>query len=159
MRESKWFVFSWPVKVASLAVIALAFFAAAAQAEVVINETIPIRFDAFGCNGETVAVEGSIHLQFRITEDQAGGLHIASHTNINGSGTGLVTGTSYRFNEADNDELNVRALPVESTFTRHVNVIGAGQVPNFQIHLTQHITINANGELTADVINESTPCN
>ena len=134
---------------------------AAQQSDLVADIVIP--FTNSGtvnpCNGEVVSLSGTVNLRSHVTIDQNGGIHFNIHENTQGlSGTGLTTGAKYQVNSAEDQETNFKSLPAESTFTMHSNVIAQGSVPNFVFHLTTHVTVNANGEVTALVLNQSSDC-
>ena len=134
---------------------------AAQQSDLVADIVIP--FTNSGtinpCVPEAVSLTGNINFRSHLTFDQAGGVHLRVHENTQGlSGTGLTTGAKYQVNSAEDQETNFKAIPAESTFTMHSNVIAQGTVPNFVFHLTTHVTINANGEVTAMVLNQSSDC-
>jgi hypothetical protein len=91
---------------------------------------------------------------FRITTDANGGFHLnGGHTNFQGvTGVGLTTGRSYIFAAAVNDITNIRQVSVnEFTLVAHGRLITQGNEAN-QLASTQiHVTINANGQITADI--------
>ena len=134
---------------------------AAQQSDLVADIVIP--FTNSGtlnpCNGEVVSLSGTVNLRSHVTIDQNGGIHFNIHENTQGlSGTGLTTGAKYQVNSAEDQQTNFLSLPAESTFIMHSNVIAQGSVPNFVFHLTTHVTVNANGEVTALVLNQSSDC-
>jgi hypothetical protein len=55
------------------------------------------------CTGETVTLDGQVHISTSVTPNADGSFHIRVHSNTQGvSGTGDITGDSYRFNETEN---------------------------------------------------------
>jgi len=106
------------------------------------------------CDGaEAVELQGSVHLTAGVTQDQRGGLHLRVHVNYQGvTGTGTVSGATYEVPTTVNLNTNLGSA---TTFTTTVNVrfISHGSAPNFNMHQNVHITINANGEITAIVDN------
>lgn len=144
-----------------LGALGLVFVVHGSSADLVADTVIP--FTNSGtvnpCNGEVVQLSGSVNFRSHLTIDQNGGIHLVVHENAQGlSGVGCTTGAKYQVNSAEDQETNFKALPAESTFTMHSNVIGQGTVPNFVFHLTVHTTVNANGEVTALVLNTSSDC-
>jgi hypothetical protein len=135
--------------------------AAAQDPPMTFNERIP--FESSGaplCGGEEVTFSGTMHILTHVTVDEQGGSHSVFHTNFqNTSATGLTTGTKYVINESSTFAFNTRELPTEFTQTINGNLIGQGPAGNTGFHLTVHVTINANGEPTSEVINESIRCN
>ncbi len=137
----------------------------AAHADVITNTKVS--FTGFGVPnpclppGEMVLFSGELHTLFRLTVDPNGGFHLGIHENTQGlTGEGSLTGAKYRLNSTfDFDqELNIKSLPAESTTTNAVEVIGQGQAPNFILHITIHLTINANGEVTSTVAKIDSEC-
>ena len=122
------------------------------------------------CTGEYVGfAEGSIqHVVVRVEDDGDGGFHVRLHRNgRNYSGPGLEwtgsefvpTGTQYRGNSVFNQTVNVRPpFPVAFTVTSNVRVIQLGSGTNMMFHLLDHFTINANGDVTADLIDSWFVC-
>ena len=113
---------------------------------------------ANGGAGEEVALSGPIHDLFHLTFDGAGGVTLKVLDNRqNVSGTGLTTGTSYRGTGGTQAGDNVK---VGETLT-NVNtfqVIGQGPGNNFLVHDNFHVTVNADGTVTADHDNFSVDC-
>ena len=110
--------------------------------------------------GEPVLISGTLHILQHQTLSDAGNLHIKVHFQPQGaSGVGLVTGDEYRATGVTQEELNLNGpLPFTDTFINNFRIIGQGPDNNLLVHQTIHFTINANGELTADVVNTSVEC-
>jgi hypothetical protein len=149
----------WRVR-AVLPLLALALgmiWAAPANAEVVINERIPISATiGADCLGEPIAVEGFQMTVGTITEDASGGLHFTGHTNIHYSGTGLESGLRYQFAnvEQGHDLIAGAEGAVNITLTEVIRVIRQGEkalADDRAITLTFHVTVNPNGEVTTRV--------
>jgi len=146
-----------PVMVCSLAMVALLLTAVKTMAVVTTNIFIPINGTVFNpCNGETVTFSGVDHFTASVTFDGAGGFHIATHDNIHVTATGSL-GNSYEGNQEDTNEANGR-FGFEQTFVLTFSEIGTGSAPNFEQHVLQHITVNANGTLTVFVDNFTSNC-
>ena len=64
------------------------------------------------------------------------------------SGVGLTTGDKYQATGVTQDETNV-AAGQETTFINNFRLIGQGPGNNLLIHDVFHVTINANGDVTA----------
>ena len=79
-------------------------------------------------------------------------------------GTGQVTGQEYRIvgSPFGNTILHSgEPFPVTQTHVTTANVIGQGQPnpgPEFQIHIVEHFTVNANGDVTAEVVEFREQC-
>ena len=115
---------------------------------------------ANGGAGEDVALSGNLHVLFHFTEDGSGGLHIQVHENPGGiSGTGLVSGDKYRAVGEIRDAFNVKPpFLAEFSSVGNFRIIGEGPGNNFLVHETLHVTVNANGEVTAEVDILSVEC-
>jgi hypothetical protein len=109
------------------------------------------------CTGEDVLVSGSLHTVGQAVQDAHGGFHINGHITLQGiSGVGLSTGTTYHW--TGGARINVHygcgvdcSPPYEQTSGSNFQLIGQGSAPDEQVHALTHITVNANGELTANV--------
>ena len=113
---------------------------------------------AAGGAGEEVHLTGKVNQVFHSTVDSAGGAHVKVHMNDQGiSGTGLTTGDKYQRTGATNSEINVK-VGTEHTTVFTLNLIGQGNGNNLLIRLMEHITVNANGIVTAEVENISVEC-
>ncbi len=103
---------------------------------------------------EPIAYSGADHLVIRVTSDGAGGFYDAFHRNILVTGTGLTSGTSYILNaEIDMNEHVAATSTVPYTFTSvGTNVfVSQGSLPNADVEDINHLTIDANGNITADI--------
>lgn len=139
----------------------------AAQAETFTsNDFVPFNATVFvpcanGGAGEDVDLSGTIHEQFHITINK-NRVSIKSHFQPQGvSGVGQTTGDTYRAVGVTQEH---QSLPLTNgaanfTFINNFRIIGQGPGNNFQVHQTIHVTVNANGEVTSEVINESISCN
>jgi hypothetical protein len=109
--------------------------------------------------GELVLLEGSLHLVTHFTEDGAGGFHVMNEANPQGvSGTGLTSGDKYQGTGVTRSNFNVHGIPFNQTFVNNFRIIGEGPGNNLLIHQNVHITVNANGQVTAMVDNFSAEC-
>jgi hypothetical protein len=111
--------------------------------------------------GEFVQLDGELHILVHTTIDDNGGIHLKSHFQPQGfGGVGLTTGDRYRGVGVTQDALTVHpgGFPATSTFVNNFRMIGQGPGNNFQVHQNVHMTVNANGDVTANVNNSSTTC-
>jgi len=121
---------------------------------------IPLSTTEFSpCTGEFIFIEGFVHLQSQITET-ANGTQAEFHLLLNGRGTGLTSGNQYLFHEvsAHTVRFNSQFLPVVETVTITYRLLGVGQVEDFQVKATFHITINPNGQVTVNFDKASMEC-
>jgi hypothetical protein len=110
--------------------------------------------------GEPVLISGTLHILQHQTVSDAGNVHVKVHFQPQGAGgVGLITGDAYRATGVTQEEFNINGpLPITDTFINNFRIIGQGPDNNLLVHQTIHITINANGELTAEVVNTSVEC-
>lgn len=123
-----------------------------------------------GCAGEYVGfASGSIqHVVADSRSDGSGGYHVRFHRNgqhYNGPGLSWngsawePTGTEYVGTSVLNYSENVKPpFPAEYTFTERVRLIQKGPGPDSFVNIVDHITVNANGDVTADVIDVFITC-
>jgi hypothetical protein len=141
--------------------VLLAFMPATASAAVVTNVRVPLNLTVFSpCNGDVIAVTGEIHLLASSTSDGAGGFHVTFMDNVSGvTGVGSISGATYHGVGGDWFSGNARPpFPVVLTQTDVFALISAGSAPNFVVTDTVHITVNADGTLTANVARFSVAC-
>jgi hypothetical protein len=146
---------------ALLLAAALCLVPVTSSAAVVQNVQVPINITVFNpCTGDLIAVSGSIHLLATMTQEQ-GGFHISFMDNVSQvTGTGSVTGVAYHGVGGDWFTANVRPpFPVEFTATDVFGLISQGPSPNLVVTDTFHITVNADGTMTANVSRFSLSCN
>jgi hypothetical protein len=110
-------------------------------------------------SGELVDLIGIVHAVFSITHDANGGLHIATHFNNAGvSGIGLTTGDKYQASGGDYFVSNSGGTENEFTFVNNFLMTAPGSGNNLRIHELVHVTVNANGEVTAEIENITVDC-
>jgi|SRR5215469_17277931 len=127
---------------------ALLLLVAVNAAASVVNVSIPISGALISpCNGATITYSGSDHSVFSIMSDGAGGFHVVEHDNIHVTATD-DQGNSYVGDQSVNNTFNAR-VGVENTFLFTLTLITQGSAPNVQQIFVSHITINANGTVTA----------
>jgi hypothetical protein len=133
-----------------------------AQTEIT-NEFVPLFGATFvpcanGGAGETVFYEGTLHEVTRATESASGNFSITFHSNPQGvKGTGEITGDIYQGTGSSTATFTMgpgQTVAIASSF----QLIGPGTDNNFRLHVTAHLTVNANGEVTSEVDNFSAEC-
>jgi hypothetical protein len=118
------------------------------------------------CIDEPVLVTGYLQTTVNITQDASGGLTtVQTSTSQNLHGTGLTTGQEYRLVGApfNNTISHSSSDSGVITFTNEAeaNVIGQGQPasgPVARVRITEHVTVDANGNVTAVVSQGSQEC-
>lgn len=140
---------------------ALSLVPGSASAAVIQNITVPLNQTVFSpCTGDVFQATGSIHLVETMTFDGSGGFHAAFMDNVSQvTGVGSVTGATYHGVGGGWFTVNGRLpFPIEATETDVFGLISAGSTPNLVVTATFHITINANGTITANVARFSAAC-
>lgn len=143
--------------------------ASAAQAEATTTRRVfsyPVDFTTFvpclnGGAGEWIALTGSAQFVYVSTTDPTGAQHIEELTiNQQISGVGLTSGDVYRLAGVHRSGFNARygGSPGEFDVINAFHLIRVGGGAVLAIHETSHVTVNANGELTAHVENFSIVC-
>jgi len=151
--------------IALLAVLSLVgvFSITTALAEVTTNVKIPYAVSVFvPCAndgaGELVDLSGTLHVLLLVTVDSDSGFHAKSHHQPQGvSGIGQTTGAKYQATGVTQTQFNGK-LGYETTYVNNFRIIGQGPGNNFMIHQNVHVTVNANGEITANVDNFRVEC-
>ena len=113
---------------------------------------------ANGGAGEDVHLTGTIHDLFHITLDSSGGITVKTHDNPQGvTGTGLTTGATYQGTGVTQDQFTAHVRS-EETFVNNFRIVGQGPGNNYLVHENFHVTVNANGDVTATHDNFSVEC-
>jgi hypothetical protein len=127
------------------------------------NEKVPTDIAVFidcanGGAGDEVFLSGNLHILFHGTFDGSGGVHLKSHFQPQGiSGYSLVTGAKYQATGETQDHFNLK-VGSQFTYVNNFKIIGQGPGNNFLVHENLHLTVNANGTVTASVDNFSITC-
>jgi hypothetical protein len=118
------------------------------------------------CTGEPVVATGFVHTVADVRFGTDGSLHDQYHFNLQGvTGTGLTTGAKYTVQEewnvgtnADDDHSTTHHIfRQQYVRTGNTGTVLAGD--DFYIYFRLHITMNANGQMTAFRIEtEEEPC-
>jgi hypothetical protein len=109
------------------------------------------------CNGEMVATEAEQFENITLVTNE-NGTHFSIVTNIQGTGTGLTTGAKYQLSAVSNGHNAEGSGADNQTLWQDFVFNGQGDVPNFLVQLTEHFTINSNGELVVDFRKLNTKC-
>jgi hypothetical protein len=140
------------------------FGARPASAGIIANTAIPFEQVvsvpcADGGSGEDVLLTGFLHVLITETVDHEGSVHTTTHFQPMGvAGTGLTTGDVYHATGITRDAVNGLDVPREETFVNNFRLIGEGKGNNLLIHEVSHVTIDANGFVTALVDRVSVEC-
>jgi hypothetical protein len=126
-------------------------------------QKIPVdRTEFFRCAadgaGEFVHITGQLNVISKFIEDNAGGSHALVHFNYQGvSGTGLTTGDQYRVISNNAQQNNIKVVD-EITQVETFRLVSQGGETNLLFQVTAHITFNADGTVTVQVINTNIEC-
>jgi hypothetical protein len=142
-----------------VALAALAAPSAAAAAGATVTRS-PISASTFvpcalGGAGEQVLVQGTITTVLMTSTDAAGGTHFVLRSNYDSLvGSGQTSGTLYHAVATEGSLSHnfdpFTGPPYNFTFTEHVRFVGAGPGNDFTVTVLNHVTVNANDEVTAD---------
>jgi hypothetical protein len=112
------------------------------------------------CTGEHIAYTVTERLDIYIHSDATGGFHGTIHQVFKGTGVGLTSGTNYVISEVIVEEENASAtnLGFEFNSSDNFSLNSQGSMPNERAIVTQHITVNANGNVTVDRFNITDDC-
>jgi hypothetical protein len=131
--------------------------AAASATTTITNETFPVDTVIFGdCFGE-LHVTGVSHVVSVVTVDDTGGTHVQSRETFRYVGTNLTTGDVYRATGtvSGGSTSNEPVFTVTSVITEHfISPTG----PDLLVDIIFHVTVNANGTTTTQVIMEQVRC-
>jgi hypothetical protein len=133
---------------------------AAANAAVVVNQRFTVVETDSLCTPEPVVMTATVHLVITETITPSGAVQITFHGEEQGQAV-APSGVKYVANNTEEFHFTGR-LGTAQTFTEtsHLNFIRQGEsVPadDFYGHMIFHVTLNAQGQVTADVahVNES----
>lgn len=111
------------------------------------------------CTGETVTLTGEQVIMVHQVDDGAGGFHETFTIHVHGITAVGASGTQYRSVGAHSDSFSTGPGRAASfTFTVAFLVVSEGGTDNFLAKATVHVTTNANGEPTAEVVDFRAEC-
>jgi len=120
----------------------------------------PFAFDVFvpcanNGAGEVVTLVGTLHEVFHIVFDANGRVHFKIHDQPQSvSGIGQTSGAKYQGTGVTQQQAGTNPF----TFVNNFRIIGQGPGNNFLVHQLFHVTVNANGNVTAFVDRASFEC-
>ena len=135
------------------------------QAEVTVNEKVPINIVTFvpcanGGAGEDVTLDGTLHVVMSMTingNNFSGKIHFQPQ---GVKGVGAITGDVYKATGVTQEQVSGSFVngQFESTSVNNFRIIGPGKGNNLLVHQVFHVTFNANGDMTANVVSTSIEC-
>ena len=119
------------------------------------STTIPLQaIRSNECNGEQVELSGVIHL---VSQTQPDGSVLGHFNYQHVTGIGLSSGIQYRASAVDQVRLEA-PFPSSIQSVRHFRLLAQGTGDNVLVDAIFHITVNANGEVTAEIEELTTRC-
>lgn len=130
------------------------------------NYNYPVTWTDFvpcanGGSGETIVLTGRMHVNDFLTISNDGSWNLKMHIQpMNLQGLGQTTGLKYNATGVTQakENLSGTGLPYSWTYVNNYRMIGQGPGNNLLVHETWHFTLNANGELTAEIDNYKWDC-
>ena len=120
-------------------------------------ERIQIDFEAQGC-GEFIEVSGSLLATFHVTDLGGGQFVAAFHFSPQGAtGAGLTSGAGYQATGVTRGTMTLTAGST-TTYVNSFKLIGDGSTPNYLETDIMHVTVNAQGVVTASIDRSSVTC-
>jgi hypothetical protein len=120
----------------------------------------PVEFRQLNpCNGELVTFTGTVHGRTQTLIDPQGREHRATHVRFAVTGVG-DDGGRYRYLNQQHETVSSAAtlFPLVITAVQHQRIAAVGSAPNWSARLVVHLTIDADGEVVADVRHERETC-
>ena len=138
----------------------------AKHSAVTVNVIEPFSLDVFvpcanNGAGELVRLEGQLHVLVTFTingKNVSGKQHFQPQGVV---GTGLTTGDKYQATGVTQSQFkgSLQNGQYNETFVNNFRIIGQGPGNNYQVHENTHLSINANGDVSADHSNFEVDCN
>jgi hypothetical protein len=138
-----------------LAIVACGLLAITSASATAVTEKVP--FDLVLAPeevcGEAIQLSGTLLTEFSFTETSGGNVEIGFHFNPQGiTGVGLTSGATYHATGETLGTTTIRATGgFSDTFVNNFKIIGEGRAANFLETDVIHLTVNANGVVTATV--------
>jgi hypothetical protein len=111
------------------------------------------------CTNELVDVSGVAHLVIDFTISSSGNFIIGTHSNEHDvTGVGETTGTTYTGSGNFESQSFQGTAPATMTEMLDTTLIAKGSAPNFTLHALAHITVDAQGNVTAFVSDFTATC-
>ena len=136
-------------------IFSLLILASSASALGATNTDMPLHFlRSADCTNEIVEISGTIHF---VNQTQADGSVMGHFNYQNVSGVGLTSGDRYRVSAVDHIRLSA-PFPSSLTSVQSFQLINRGSQSNLLVKVLYHLTVNANGEVTASIDDLNMQC-
>src|SRR5688572_27342317 len=107
-----------------------------------------------GPEGETIIITGSIHHVFHTTQHADGSFNVVAHNHAHGVAIGTVSGKKSRFTLVSHNQFTFKSAGTFTvTFVESLRIIEPGPSNNLTSRFNLHITILADGRVTASPVN------
>jgi hypothetical protein len=144
-----------------LAVVASGLLSVTSASARAVTQKIPFDFvlaPEEAC-GEAIHLNGTLLAEFSSTESSGGNIEVGFHFNPQGiTGVGLTSGATYHATGETLGTTTIRADSISDTFVNSFKIIGEGSAQNFLETDVFHLTMNANGVVTAIVDRSTIRC-
>ena len=108
--------------------------------------------------GEPVALNGNLHLDYSVSTDDSGVNHFTIKAINDLTGAGEKTGTSYVANDSDEYTSNNDDTSADLTVELKSDLQSQGSTPSLTLVQGLHILADAAGNITAQVVSNTTNC-
>lgn len=119
------------------------------------NYTMPVIESVFNdCTGETVELNGNVHVQYHAHEMPDGFRAEAASNYANVSGRGTASGATYRMVGTHKSQVDFRRpFPSRSMLNLTVRLIrqGGGKGANSHVQIQVRYTADGNGRITSEI--------
>lgn len=135
--------------------------AASTENDIKISAHLPVIVPCGRLGQEIVPFDGTQHVLVHSSFNTSGVEHLKLQTNAQGmTGTGLVSGDTYRVNGVTKDqyEFDALTLPYTNTYVNNFHVESAGATGNIIVHETLKVYVDENGDPTVEVVNFTAEC-
>ena len=108
--------------------------------------------------GEPVALNGTVHFSYSVSTDSSSVNHFTVTAGDNLTGLGQTTGTAYVANDSDDFDSNTSDSSADMTVELRSNLKSQGSTPGMTLVQTLHIVVDTSGNISAQVVSNSTGC-
>jgi len=107
--------------------------------------------------GENVNLNGTVRFSYQFTTDSTGN-HFAVKAVSNLTGVGQTTGTNYTAGESNEYDADTSDSSKDMTVQLSSDLGSQGATPGMTLVQDLHITVDTNGSITAEVVDNNTSC-
>jgi hypothetical protein len=108
--------------------------------------------------GEPVALDGTVHIDLSASTDSAGASHFTIAAADNLAGSGQTTGTAYTASDSDTYISNNDEPSADLTVELKSDLKSQGSTPSLTLVQSLHIVVDTTGNISAQVVSNSTSC-